>query len=881
MSGYVLGFQEIDRSMVSLVGGKGANLGELCRIDSIRVPDGFCLTTDAFRRAVGQAPEYPELLSMLGGADPRDRVTVAGLCARIRAAIERAPVGEDVAQEVARRLSLMGEDGAYAVRSSATAEDLPTASFAGQQDTFLNVIGTENILSHIRRCWASAFTDRAVIYRMQNGFPHDSVRLSVVVQKMVFPHASGILFTADPVTSSRKVMLIDASFGLGEALVSGLVDADVYRVSGGRIVDKKISVKEKAVYGLPGGGTQERQLTSELRQAQALSDGQILELAGIGERIQAHFGRPQDIEWCLEQGRFFVVQSRPVTTLYPLPEIPDDRGHVYMSLSHQQMMTDAMSPLGLSFFPMWLNKLTSAPIVQAGGRMYLDVSFELASPVSARVFIQSGLGSTDRLIQNALENVCKLKDFLKTLPRGKSSMGLSGGSAGDVIRGFQQAKRIEKVNDASLPLKMMEEHDVQVRQVAKEIRELSGKALFDFIERDMDAAYRSIVLDAYGIGIVYIMAQQWIEKNMKRWLGEENVVDVLSQSLANNVTTQMGYALMDAADVIRDCPGAAAYLEHADDATFFSGLEEIPGGKAAADAIRNFLEKYGARGPGEIDIMRPRWADSPAMLAPVLLNNIRNFEAGSSAALYEQKKLEAEDKARELTGRLEKLPGGRIKAEKTRRKISVFRNYIGLREYPKFAMMKRFYLYRQALLREGAALAGKGLLREAEDVKYLSFEECRDVVTTGRLDYDVILKRKADQETFEKLNPPRVMTSDGEVISGEYDAGGAPDNALIGIPVSAGTAEGRAKVVLRLEDARIEEGDILVTAFTDPSWTPLFVSVSGLVTEVGGMMTHSAVVAREYGLPAVVSVENATKRISDGQRIRVNGSKGYVEILGD
>ncbi|OPX83145.1 MAG: Chondramide synthase cmdD [Pelotomaculum sp. PtaB.Bin013] len=229
--------------------------------------------------------------------------------------------------------------------------------------------------------------------------------------------------------------------------------------------------------------------------------------------------------------------------------------------------------------------------------------------------------------------------------------------------------------------------------------------------------------------------------------------------------------------------------------------------------------------------------------------------------------------------RLEQLPGGKGKAKKTKKMIRIMRNLIGYREYPKYTIIQRNYIYKQALLKEAGKLVQKGVIREKEDIYYLTFEELREAVKTNRVDYNVIDKRKAEYKVYEKLTPPRLMTSEGEVILGEYDTGNIPKGALAGVPVSTGVIEGRARVVLNLEDAKIEEGDILVTKFTDPGWTPLFVSVKGLITEVGGMITHGAVIAREYGLPAVVGVENATKLIKDGQRIRVNGTEGYVEIL--
>jgi pyruvate,water dikinase len=282
---------------------------------------------------------------------------------------------------------------------------------------------------------------------------------------------------------------------------------------------------------------------------------------------------------------------------------------------------------------------------------------------------------------------------------------------------------------------------------------------------------------------------------------------------------------------------------------------------------------------GEIDITRPRWSEKPTTLIPMILGNIRNMEPGASRRRFEQGRQEALKKEQEIVGRLKRLPDGEQKAEETKRMINLVRNLSGYREYPKYAIVNRYFVYKQALLKEAARLVQANVIREKEDIYYLTFEELREVVRTHRLDYGIIGERKEEYEFYERLTPPRVITSDGEIIAGKYKREKLPAGAIVGIPVSSGVVEGRARVVLSLEDVELEGGDILVTSFTDPSWTPLFISIKGLVTEVGGLMTHGAVIAREYGLPAVVGVENATKLIKDGQRIRVHGTEGYVEIL--
>lgn len=346
---YTLGFQEIDKTKIAVVGGKGANLGELSRIEGISVPEGFCVTTEAYKSTIEQTPKLNALLDQLTLLKIEDLQGVREISRKIRLAIEETPIGKDIDEAVANYHRQLGEKDPYAVRSSATAEDLPAASFAGQQDTYLNVIGKDAILKHISKCWASLFTDRAVIYRMQNGFDHHKVYVSVVIQKMIFPHAAGIMFTADPVTSNRKIVSIDASFGLGEAVVSGLVNADNYKVRNDQIIDKKISIKKLAIYALDDGGTTEQEIEPERQNRQALTDDQVLALAHMGRKVEGHFGHPQDIECCLVDEAFHIVQSRPITTLFPIPEANDQENHVYISVGHQQMMTDPMKPLGLSF----------------------------------------------------------------------------------------------------------------------------------------------------------------------------------------------------------------------------------------------------------------------------------------------------------------------------------------------------------------------------------------------------------------------------------------------------------------------------------------------------------------------------------------------------
>jgi pyruvate,water dikinase len=840
MACYVLGFQEIDQSQVELVGGKGAHLGELSRIEGVRVPPGFCVTTHAFQRIITEAPSIDDLLDRLSRLKPDDREAIRALSSRVRRIFEGIAIPDDLAEAITRSAAQLGEHAAYAVRSSATAEDLPTASFAGQHDTYLNVVGATAILEHVSRCWASLFTDRAVTYRLRNGVDHRKVYMAVVVQQTLFPQAAGVLFTADPVTGNRKVASVDASVGLGEALVSGLVNADAFKVRDDKVVAKTVGAKP------------------------ALTERQVVRLAELGRRIEAHFGRPQDIEWCLVDDDFHIVQSRPITTLFPIPTAGDRENHVYVSVGHQQMMTDPMKPLGLS---MW--QLTTArPMSEAGGRLFVDVTQGLASPAS-RAGLLGVLGKGDPLIGDALKTLLDRGDFIPSLPDASPPWPFAGGGPPASIE-----------TDPAIVAELIERCEAALAALKRDIRAKSGTVLLDFILTDIQESKR-ILFDPKSMQVIMagMEAYWWLSDQLEAWLGERNAADTLALSVPNNVTSEMGLALLDVADVIRPLPDVVAFLEQVTDEGFLTELPKLAGGREARGAIRAWLDRYGMRGVGEIDITRPRWSERPTMLVSILLGNVRNFEPGAGERRFEQGRQAAWMKELEVLERLRALPDGERKAQETKRMIDRVRTFAGYREYPKYGKVSRDFVYKQALMEEAERLVQAGVLREKEDIFYLRFQEVQEVVRTNQADDRLIRQRKDAFKTYQALTPPRVLTSDGEAIAGSYRRGDLPAGALVGLPVSAGTIEGRARVILGLAKADLEAGDILVTAFTDPSWTPLFVAIKGLVTEVGGLMTHGAVIAREYGLPAVVGVERATRLIQDGQRIRVHGTDGYVEIL--
>ncbi len=849
MGSYVLDLEEVDQTQRRIVGGKGAFLGELTRIVGIRVPSGFCVTTCAFQRTLAEVPSIARRVDRLSRLRPDDRKAISEVSGAIRGAVEETALPDDLASAITRSVARWGRHAAYAVRSSATAEDMPAASFAGQYDTSLNVVGAAAVLRQVSRCWASLFSERAVTYRLQNGFEHRDVEMAVVVQRMVSSQSAGVLFTADPVTSSRNIVSVEASVGLGEALVSGRVNADVYKVRDGETAVRTIS---------------------ERQGRRVLTDAEVLRLAQLGRQIEAHFGCPQDIEWCLADEGFWIVQSRPISTLFPVPTANDDDNHVYVSVGHQQMMTDPMKPLGLSVF-----QLTALPrMYEAAGRLFVDVAPRLASPAS-RAAVLEVLGKGDPLIGDALRTILERGDFIRTLP--DEGPGAAPASA--------PPAPIE--TDPAIVADLIARNEASVAQLKREVRTKSGAALLEFILADLQELKRLLSERQNFQAIMAGMeATWWLNEHLEQWLGEKNAADTLTQSVPGNVTSEMGLALLDVADVIRPHPNQVAFLkrvedETVEDASFLDELARLAGGREARDAIAAYLEKYGMRCVGEIDITRPRWSERPTTLVPMILSNIKNFEPGAGKRRLERGRQEAREKENELLERLRALPEGDQKAAEVKRKIDRARTFAGYREYPKYGIVSRYLVYKRALLEEAERLVQARVLGEKEDIFYLTFHELHDVVRTHQVDHELLRERADAFRSYQALTPPRVLTSDGEVIAGEYRRDDLPAGALAGIPVSAGTVEGRARVIMDMAQADLEAGDILVTPYTDPSWAPLFVVVDGLVTEVGGLMTHGAVIAREYGLPAVVGVEHATQLIMDGQRIRVHGTEGYVEILGE
>jgi pyruvate,water dikinase len=508
---------------------------------------------------------------------------------------------------------------------------------------------------------------------------------------------------------------------------------------------------------------------------------------------------------------------------------------------------------------------------EAGSRLFVDVTPLLASPTNRGPLI-GAFTQFDPLIGGALQ---ELVDRGFVPPLAEDDTALPPGIA----------PVAELDADPAIVTELIAQATASIEQTRREIAGKSGSGLIEAIVADIERT-KAEAFKARGLQVIKVAmdAATWLNEHIAQWLGERNVADVLTQSVEHNVTSEMGLALLDVADAVRPHQHVVAFLEQVDsdglnDDHFLDALADLHGGREVRDAVTSFLERYGMRCVGEIDVTRPRWSEQPTLLIPTILTNVRTFAPGEAQRRFEQGRREALAKRDDILERLRALPDGEHRAAEAAVMIDRVRTFAGYREHPKYTMISRYFAYKQALLGEADRLVDTGVLPDREDIFFLRLEELPDVVRDQHVDRELLRSRKQTFREHESLTPPRVLTSEGEMLTGAYRHQQLPRDALPGLAVSTGIAEGRARVALDIGSADLRPGDILVTSFTDPSWTPVLVAAGALVTEVGGLMTHGAVIAREYGLPAVVGVERATRLIQDKQRIRVHGDEGYVELL--
>lgn len=857
------------RGDLAVAGGKAANLGELLAA-GMPVPAGFCLTTAAYREVARE----PAVRAAIAGL--RD----GGAAEGVRAALLAAPVPATIAAALGRAYAALGDDVVVAVRSSATAEDLPDASFAGQQDTLLGVRGEAGLIAAVRRCWSSLFSDRAVAYRKQRGIAPEAVELAVVVQRLVPASVAGVLFTADPVIGRRGRAVIDASPGLGEAVVSGAVNPDHFVIEGGGVVSRQIGDKRLRI-DAEGGTT--RQVALAASDVACISDGELMQLVALGRKIEAHFAAPQDIEWALDEGRRpAILQSRAITTLYPLPE---DRAalpalSVYFNFNVAQGVLRPMTPMGIQCWRLFIGSVLRKVgfvvpvepgpsfIKDAGQRLVFDLTVALRHPVGRRMIL-TVFGKMEAR-SAAVIKVLLADPRLGLLP--SSRWATLKGVLGGMRRTWAPLRILRAQWDPETARREVWAQADRLLAAGEVGADASPQARLAAIERMLVGGFAELFLAAMPVVAAGLMG--W--RMSQILLGERATAAELEttlRALPHNPTTEMDLELWALSQRLGRDAEASAALRSETPAALTRRWREGSLPAALERELRGFLARWGVRGVAEIDVGVTRWGEDPTHVFGVLANYLAHDDPALAADVqFERGRAAAEAMMATLLARV-----GPVKRRLLRFAFGRMRGLAGMREAPKLCIVRVLGRCREHLQAIAAELVAAGRIARIDDIFMLDLAGVRAALAGADMRAQVAAKRVIYDRELERRHSPRVMLSDGTDAEALLVAA-QPEGSLGGTPASAGRVTGVARVVLDPDGARIEPGEILVAPSTDPGWTPLFLTAGGLVMEMGGAMSHGAVVAREYGIPAVVGVPLATTRIVTGQRITVDGGAGTITI---
>jgi phosphohistidine swiveling domain-containing protein len=881
---YIRWFHEVGVADVGLAGGKGANLGEMASA-GLPVPPGFCLTAAAYREFIQATGVDESIRSILTETRLDEPADVEAKSAHIRSLIVEQQVPSMMAQQVLDAYHRLGQELRapdatqlpVAVRSSATAEDLPTASFAGQQETYLNVCGGEDLLERTKHCWASLWTARAVTYRARQGFDQHGVYLAVVVQAMIPSEVSGILFTANPITGNRDEAVINASWGLGEAVVSSLVTPDTFTVrkSDGNIESRQIGTKERMIQCTEDGRTVELATPAEQRDAPALSDEQVAELVGLACEIEAHYGAPQDIEWAYASGRLFILQSRAITTLAPPRDAAEEVE--YNRTMFAEIFPEALSPAFLSAIQPLIHSFLDFTLEALGfeppqgmeavrvfyHQPYLSLNYIAAAlrPLSPAVrgllvgTITNPFGRHQQKLQGELSLT-----FLRMVARLLRLLRSFADQVPELIARY----RAEVAEVVALPLETVCDEEIVVH-----IREL----VFGTVSRLM--SYDRLMIALVGV------TNQMLSSLLQRHFGEETeaIRAKLISGVTGNVTMETNKHLCDLAQLAKASPTVSDLLRRYSEREVRTHLQHTPQGRAFLDELERFLSEYGHR-EIRMDILYPTWGEDPSLVFSFVRGYLDADEAQSPHRQQARLVRQRQELTEAVQARLEQDVAGRYLLWPIFRWVLRYTQvHLSERETMHFELTRIFPPFRRLLLDLGRRWSTRGLIARTDDVFFLSLDEMQEVAASPCSMHNVVRARRSEFEADKQRHWPDIIRGGQEI----YAEGAEPDEGtegqLHGLAGSPGVVTGVARVIRGPEEfGKLQVGEILVAPLTNPVWTPLFAIASAVVTEVGGILSHGVIVAREYGIPAVTGVAGATKLVQEGQMMTVDGSQGIVYL---
>lgn len=854
------------------VGGKGMSLSKMLQA-GFPVPDGFHITTEAYCQFIAANGLQTKILTALQDVDPAVPSTLEAASVSISNLFTESSIPTDISSAITEiytslhRKSSVVHRKSVAVRSSATAEDLPEASFAGQQETFLNIRGEKALLEAVKKCWASLWTARAISYRIKNNINQNTVALAVVVQEMVDAEAAGILFTANPINGRRDEMVINAAWGLGEAIVGGLVSPDTIVVDKSTAKLKTYDVAEKAVITVrTEKGTREDPLDDTRRRSRVMTEAQVIELTNIAHGIESYYGKPQDIEWCHAEGKFFIVQSRPITTLRDMEVPPPTKWKLpkgtYAVLRNNivELMADPLTPLfetlGLSAINTSLSRFMNESFGMRG-----IMPPEIIIVVNHYAYNNGSVSAMGML--RLLFNMGKIIRMMFT---------------GAVERWTEEGRPVYQGTVASWQ--------------AKNWQSASSVELVNNAGQLTEAA-----IDAYGALVSGVIPAAWITEAVFT-----NVYNRLIKRRddPSAPTFLLGYdslpiradkSLYSLAEWVREYPALAQCLER----TVTSQLVALcESGLAPGDVtpslwqdwrvrFHQYLQDFGYM-LYDLDFVHPVPADDPA---PVL-DALKLYLSERGINPYVRQRESSERREQSVHVMRGRLTGLRLKW--FNKCLASAQKYAPLREDGLAEIGLAYPLIRQMLRELGNRFVQQNVISTADQIFWLTREEVFETAT--RLDAgqsveslaEKIPQRKAEHRAALSVRPPMMlpqMKVFGFDLMSLKDKRGRRNrgDVIKGVAASPGVASGVARILHGPEDfGQMKPGDVLVAPITTPAWTPLFAMASAVVTDIGGPLSHGSIVAREYGIPAVLGTGVATHRIQNGQTITVDGGKGIVEL---
>lgn len=856
------------------VGGKAANLAKLIT-GGFPVPPGIVIPVEVYDRYLDQSGTRDRIENELRSIDFDDEATVETASERIRSLFSR-PEEKGLSEQLEKTLSAIDPDTLWSVRSSAVAEDQASASFAGQQDTYLNV-PRSSVSESVRRCWASYWNTRALAYRHKEGIDQMGSGIAVVVQQMVDARSSGIMFTSDPVSGKKDRIIIESSWGLGESIASGLVTPDRFICDKmtARTIDRNVNRKVTGIF-LSKEGSRSVRIADDRQMAPSLTKDEIAMVAKMGRRIESYFGSPQDVEWAIEGDRLLILQSRPITNL------PVDAETLWTRGYGDEYWSDVTSPLFFSLLGEMLTKYVNHEGSEIMGYRNLTGK-ELLKVHKGHIYFNASVLEEVFTYNPKFSRTIELLNYFPQKDQDRIARADT-----KIVARIWAEVRIMVLDNEGVILRTDKAYKkwaasfmaVTGRFDTLDLPSLEDHQLYDEYMRIREASLKHFQLIRYGMVTHSIGMNLMVKRWLMDWLDDRSgtLYSRLISGLEDNKTIKTNIAIARLARWAQRDPSTLEVLSTTSSNEFLSILGMDSRLQGFREELDRFLREYGHRSHTR-EMYFPRWADDPTLVIDVV-RSLMTSEIGDLEKIEKDRMRERKETEKEVMERIARLRYGHLRKVVFRPILHFAQTYLMFRENQRFYLDHLIYRWRRLFLEYGRRLAARGSLADETDIFFLSKEETFELMEKGGDVKGMVAERRAEFDRYRNVLPPKFLR--GNVEFDDTVVRGADTVRITGVSASPGVVTGRIRVVESIENLpAVREGEIMVTSNTDPGWTAVFSKLGGLVTETGGILSHGAVVSREYGIPAVTAVKDATTFFRTGQRVTLDGNEGTVYIIGE